>query len=292
MLGTNLAGRHDFDVAVRCSKQKLEVIHVDVAGHLRFRKFRFYPLLRDIQRRMWPERRELRVQTDFSPNPQGKRRMIIGDRMDDYSISESVEYQRSNWWQATIIAIACVTASCGCRQETNDRTLKAADLIDRGNAHFERNEYDEAIALFSEAIRIEPDNYRGYLSRSHVFMELYDHEKETADLTEVIKLKPDAESYRNRGSSYLSAKDYDRAIADLTESVRLEPDFIAAYETRGFAHYLNRNYQLAIPDFTRVIEARPTDFATYARRAECHEKVGNVDQAAADRLKASGLGHH
>ncbi len=39
------------------------------------------------------------------------------------------------------------------------------EAINRGNAFFVRGEFDEAIAAFDEAIRIDPDRSLGYYSR-------------------------------------------------------------------------------------------------------------------------------
>lgn len=201
----------------------------------------------------------------------------------------NIVYRSVSWSRAAMVTSMWIVVVCGCTQKTREHAPDVSALLDRGNAHLEKDEYEQATTFFTEAISIAPNDFRGYLYRSHVFMEQYEHEKEIADLTEVIRLKPDAEAYRNRGSSYIAAKDYPQAITDLTEAIRLEPGFTAAYETRAYAHFLNKDFQMAIPDFTRVIDARPTDSATYVRRAECYEKIGKRGQAAADRLKAINL---
>ena len=51
-----------------------------------------------------------------------------------------------------------------------------------------------------------------------------DHDKAIADFTEAIRLNPnDAEAYYSRGCEYFEKGDHDRAIADFTEAIRLNP---------------------------------------------------------------------
>ena len=64
------------------------------------------------------------------------------------------------------------------------------EYLHRGDAYFEKEEYDKAIAEFSRAIELDP-NY--------------------------------AEAYYKRGVAYLRKDKYDEAIADLTKAIELDP---------------------------------------------------------------------
>src|ERR1700722_12709674 len=58
----------------------------------------------------------------------------------------------------------------------------------RGSIRDEKGEYDNAIADFSEAIRLEPKNADAYNRRSLVWSDKKDYDKAIADSNEAIRL--------------------------------------------------------------------------------------------------------
>ena len=89
--------------------------------------------------------------------------------------------------------------------------------VNRGLAWADKQEYDKAIADFTEAIRLDPKNACAYNNRG---MRLGRQEgafdKAIADFTEAIRLDPkNASAYGNRGLAWGDKKEYDKAIADL-----------------------------------------------------------------------------
>ena len=63
---------------------------------------------------------------------------------------------------------------------------------------------------------------------------LKNYEKAIADYTKAIELRPDdASAYNNRGISFVALKNNEKAIADYTKAIKLKPDFASAYNNRG-----------------------------------------------------------
>jgi tetratricopeptide (TPR) repeat protein len=57
-----------------------------------------------------------------------------------------------------------------------------------------------------------------------------------ADYSEAIRLAPDQPAWlHNRGMAWIELRQYDRAIADFSEFVKLHPD-AGVYNNRGIAH--------------------------------------------------------
>jgi len=84
-----------------------------------------------------------------------------------------------------------------------------------------------------------------------------------ADFTKAIKLKPDdAKAYNNRGLAYDEKGLYDQAIADYTEAIKLKQDVAVAYNNRGLAYSGTMLYDQAVADYTKAIELKPDDAPT------------------------------
>jgi Flp pilus assembly protein TadD len=71
-----------------------------------------------------------------------------------------------------------------------------------------------------------PHDAKAYAERGAAHLNKGDIDQAIADYTEAIRLDPyDAEAYNGRGFAYGSKGEYDRAIADYTEAIRLNPNY-------------------------------------------------------------------
>jgi len=93
--------------------------------------------------------------------------------------------------------------------------MRGISCYNQGTAHMAKAEYDQAIACFDKAIRIEPSF---------------------------------AEAYCNRGTAYYEKGQCDAAIADFSRAIEIEPDFAQAYYNRAVAYYDKVEYDKAMQD--------------------------------------------
>jgi tetratricopeptide (TPR) repeat protein len=106
----------------------------------------------------------------------------------------------------------------------------------RGNAYLQSRDYDHAIADFSEAIRINPQDAEAFSERGSAYRQEKEDGRAIADYGEAIRLNPQLPgAYYNRGNLHLADKDYDQAIADYDEAIRLSPQFVNALVNRSVA---------------------------------------------------------
>lgn len=68
-----------------------------------------------------------------------------------------------------------------------DYCIEALALYIRGNRYLESGEYDEAIALYSQAITLYPDNSRAYYNRAIAYEKKGETAKATADYAQALK---------------------------------------------------------------------------------------------------------
>jgi tetratricopeptide (TPR) repeat protein len=138
--------------------------------------------------------------------------------------------------------------------------MNAVTFHNRGLTWSGKRDYDNAIADFNHAIRLDPTNVRAFSDRGDAWQDKKLYDKALADFNEAIRLEPGyAGTFRDRGRAWLDKKDYGRAIADYNEAIRLEPKDARAFNSRAwlwatFPDYKNRNGLKAVESATRACE--------------------------------------
>ena len=125
---------------------------------------------------------------------------------------------------------------------------------------------------------------RAYRVRGDAYLQKGDLDEAIADYTEAIRLDPnDAGAYRNRGVAYWVKGDLDKAekaIADWTEAIRLNPDDTIAYLCRGDAYKEKGDLDKAIADFSDALRLDPKNTAARSNRDETYARKDELDKAA------------
>jgi tetratricopeptide (TPR) repeat protein len=98
-------------------------------------------------------------------------------------------------------------------------------LQHRGMEHTTQQQYPEAIADFSEALKLKPDDAGIYERRAYVEMKTNDYDKALADYSEAIKLKPnEVKYYLLRAYIYETKDDIKGSMADTEAALKLDPN--------------------------------------------------------------------
>jgi tetratricopeptide (TPR) repeat protein len=153
------------------------------------------------------------------------------------------------------------------------------------------NNYDTAIRLLTDAIRLDPNNASHYGLRGAVYYDgKRDYDRAIADLTSAIRLEQNkANYYNNRGDAYNSKGDYDRAIADYTSAIRLDPNETDYYNSRINAYNSKGDHDSAIADCSSLIRLYPNNAYYYNSRANAYNSKRDYDSAIADCTSAIRL---
>ncbi|MBZ8182103.1 CHAT domain-containing protein [Oscillatoria salina] len=163
------------------------------------------------------------------------------------------------------------------------RSPEAAALYNRGGEKYYAGDLLGAIADFTQAITLNPNDYQAYTNRGSVYAELGRYTEAIDDYTQAITLNPNYyQAYYNRGFVYNALGRYEEAIVDYTQAITLNPNFYDAYTNRGFVyHELGRNEE-AIADFTQALTLNPHHYQAYTNRGAVYDELGRNEEAIAD----------
>ncbi|MDW8328223.1 MAG: tetratricopeptide repeat protein, partial [Anaerolineales bacterium] len=110
-------------------------------------------------------------------------------------------------------ALAALKAVCEFDRLPVWHQAQARRLL--GRAYYRLKDYPAALADFSRAVELQPDNGYNYQWRGSTHYELKDYAAALADFSRAIELQPDnGYNYRWRGLTHYELKDYAAALAD------------------------------------------------------------------------------
>ena len=197
--------------------------------------------------------------------------------------------ERTRWVHERVIANhqAGITKGWG-------RSNIASVYFDRCLERIYRGEFDLAAQDCDQAFRLWPENLRAMLvRRARTFARKGETNQAIADFSEAIKIDPrGVDLYFARAEIHFEQGDYDRAIADFTEVLRV-PSYVgyhSALTGRGEAYAQKRQFATLIADYDECIRQVSDARAPYYQRGFAYEQLGDRDKAIADYRKVLSFG--
>jgi tetratricopeptide (TPR) repeat protein/predicted Ser/Thr protein kinase len=189
----------------------------------------------------------------------------------------------------------------GVQPETHpDATKPKGDKLptplEQAQEALQKKDYDRAITLCTEVLKIEPKNELAWRRRGLAFLALDNPAQAVKDLTAALDLDPrDAAALAGRAKANLQLKQHEAAITDALAAVAINPSLpldavlLPAYTARGLQHLQNRAYPQAVAAFTEAIDLSPKDAALRKHRGEAQAGLRVFDAAAHDFCQALEL---
>ena len=164
---------------------------------------------------------------------------------------------------------------------------KALAYQNRGDARTNAGAFQQAIADFSESIRLRPDSASAFAGRARARFSIKNFAGALDDYNEAIRLSPATVSlYVERGHVYLSQGNLDASIGDLTEAVRLDPKSASAFNNRGLALRKKGDLDGAIQEYSTAIAINPVYALAYQNRGYLQAARGQRNAAIDDLRQA------
>lgn len=120
-----------------------------------------------------------------------------------------------------------------------------------------------------------------------------EYDKAIEVTTEILKIVPEKQGLRvYRGIAWLEKKEFDIAMRDFNEIIRLLPedaDKSVFLYFRGRCLAGNENHAAAIDDYNMALSTNPSDARTWMARGLSWAANGNADKAESDFAEALEL---
>ena len=127
-----------------------------------------------------------------------------------------------------------------------------------GNVLYNQGKYEEAVAHFTEALRLNPDYDKAHNNFGNVLYTQGKYEDAVAHFAEALRLNPDyADAHYNLGVVLQAQGRYQAAEAHYAEAVRLRPGYADAHKNLGVVLYTQGKYEAAAAHFTEALRLNP-----------------------------------
>lgn len=202
--------------------------------------------------------------------------------------------------------------------------LTALDYAKQGDALFFQNSFEEAIASYEGALKLQPDaadvwNNRGVvltrLQRYHEAIASYDRATEIlssyadawnnrgvalfemqlfteaiASYEKAIQAKPDyADAWNNRGVAFAKINQYEEAVFCYNQALGINSDYLDAWNNRGIALTKLQKYDAAIDSYDHAARVRPNSYRVWYNKSRCYALQNKVDLAIENLQRAIHL---
>src|SRR5262245_3991089 len=179
---------------------------------------------------------------------------------------------------------ACTTAITSKKHQGPD--LATAHIV-RGNAYFNKGDYNSAARDYDEAIQLNPKNSVAFYNRGNVYNRLGQYDDAIENYDKAIELRQDyANAFNNRCSAYTSKGAYDRAIEDCSRAIALDATKANFFVSRGNAYNKKPDSDRAMSDYDEAIRLDANNVSAYLGR--CSVLIDKDRKST--RLNSSNLG--
>ncbi|MEY4572718.1 MAG: hypothetical protein RLZ10_1966, partial [Bacteroidota bacterium] len=164
----------------------------------------------------------------------------------------------------------------------------------RAAIYQKQQNYELALADYTQAISNEKENPRWYEERANCYIEKGDFTAALKDLDKAIEIASDDPVYYNNRADFY--KDYkneaELAQKDYATALKLSKDpyqSSRALNNRALIYNVQEKLDLAVEEYSKAIEIFPNYSLFYSNRADIYAKQGKLTEALQDYTKAIEL---
>jgi tetratricopeptide (TPR) repeat protein len=195
---------------------------------------------------------------------------VFADRMADCAQSRSAELKIG----------ACTDI---IQSGDMDAGMRALAYRNRANGRLWAGAFEQAIADYSAAIKLNAQNAPAFAGRAQARLGRGDADGAITDYGEALHLAPDTTLFLiGRGHAQLVRENPELAIIDFTRAIALNPKSASAFNHRGLAYRRKGELDRAIADYSAAISINPIYALAFNNRGYVYEAQGKREAAIAD----------
>jgi tetratricopeptide (TPR) repeat protein len=169
-------------------------------------------------------------------------------------------------------------------------TLTAEEYFQRGLEKAQQGLFEEAIAYWTKAIALDPNDVVTYYNRGNAKSDLGDKRGAILDYDKALKLNPNfALLYAGRGNAKSDLGDKRGAILDYNKAIECNPNDVLSFYNRGVTKSELGDKRGAILDYNKAIKRNPKYAMAYMNRGNDKSDLGDKRGAILDYDKAIKL---
>lgn len=172
--------------------------------------------------------------------------------------------------------------------ETQAQPKKAKKLVSEGDKFFKQKNYQSAIEKYAEAIVLAPNYADAHYRKGYAHYNLNQYDEAIEDLNRALAqgFKPPGDVYKIRWNIYYQKKDYNAAQDDLEEAIRLDPSNAAYNRSLGDIYAGKQLWREAITAYQAYAQKGPADGDVYYSMARAYHGLGETPGQEINALEA------
>jgi tetratricopeptide (TPR) repeat protein len=148
---------------------------------------------------------------------------------------------------------------------------EAGNLTREGIEASKAKDWDKAIAAFRKAAQLEghyaPNLASALQQRATIYVSQKKFQEAIADYSEALKIKSDdPDVYERRAYAEMQLKDYDKALHDYNEAIKHSPEEAKYYQVRALIYQNKGDFKAALADTEKTLKLDPSNADAQSRK--------------------------
>ena len=160
------------------------------------------------------------------------------------------------------------------------KTLTIIEIFNLALQNYQNKDYQSAIDLYSEVLKIEPNHVVTHSNLGTLFKELGNYQKAIECFEKITKIDPSyIRAYNNLGAIFQLLGEHQKSKKCFEKVIKIDPNHLSAHNNLGVIFQNLNEYSKAENCFQKAIEINPNYL-------NAHNNLGALFQALGDYQKA------
>lgn len=180
-----------------------------------------------------------------------------------------------------VLSLGIVAFASAATMVLGQGNQEAANLTKEGIEASRAKDWDKAITAFRKAAQLEahyaPNLASALQQRATVYVGQKKFQEAVADYSEALKIKSDdPDAYERRAYAEMQLKDYDKALSDYNQAIKLSPQEAKYYQVRALIYQNKGNLKAALADAEKTLQLDPNNVDAQSRKKFLDAKLHGV----------------